>query len=84
MTDSEASYNAAIAALRLIVVTIGKDFPLENEPIDILLMHALDHPAAAASPGGSAGPAGAPTMAAHRGCDAVGPPAILQSMEDAA
>ena len=82
MTDSEASYNAAIAALRLIVVTRGA-IPRPDEPVDLLLMHALSNPAAAASPGALAGPAGAPTMAAHMGCDAVGPPAIMQSTEDA-
>ena len=83
MTDSEASYNAAIAALRLIVVMRGA-IPRPDEPIDILLMNVQSVPAAAASPGGSAGPAGAPTMAAHRGCDAVGPPAIIRATEDAA
>ena len=76
MTDSEGCYNAAIAALRLIVVMSGA-IPRPDEPINLMLMHALFNPAAAASPSGSAGPAGAPTMAAHRGCDAVGPPAII-------
>ena len=42
MTDSEGCYNAAIAALRLIVVTRGA-IPRLDEPIDLLLMHALDH-----------------------------------------
>lgn len=40
MTDSAASYDAAIAALRMRAVMEGAP-PREREPVDIILMTAL-------------------------------------------